>query len=125
MGEKKRKEHSWLVYTWRVTQGNPDPAPGASQLPLAAVAQIHGSGGDTGAQEAGPGAPAGIKLPTQQFSPTQLGGHRCWSHAWCQGADVRIPWLSRRPQAWGMSGAQIPLQPLLAIHLMPTTYPLS
>lgn len=50
MGEKKRKEHSWLVYTWRVTQGNPDPAPGASQLPLAAVAQIRGSGGDTGAQ---------------------------------------------------------------------------
>lgn len=23
LGEKKRKEHSWLVYTSRVTQGNP------------------------------------------------------------------------------------------------------
>lgn len=44
MGERKRKEHSWLVYTSRVTQGNPDPALGASQRPLAAVTQIRGSG---------------------------------------------------------------------------------
>lgn len=49
MGERKRKAHSWLVYTSRVTQGNPDPALGASQRPMAAVTQIHGSGYDLGA----------------------------------------------------------------------------
>lgn len=48
VGEKKRKEHSWLVYTSRVTQGN--PAPMAFQLPPAAITQLRGSGCDSGAQ---------------------------------------------------------------------------
>lgn len=51
VGEKKRKEHSWLVYTLRVTQGNPPTQlQGPPSCRWLLFPQICGSGCDTGAQ---------------------------------------------------------------------------